>query len=47
MAIENHRHCQITVLAATGIPQEQGATWNVIDTLSLPNLESGWKSNFI
>ena len=40
-----HRHCQATVLSAYG-PTGHGATWNVIDELTLTNLDSNWKNYF-
>ena len=48
MSVENHRHCQATVLGATGDPYEAGATWSTITTLSdtLTNLPSNWVEKF-
>ena len=49
MNIENHRHCQATVLGATGIPTGAGLTWNEINGLDLQHIASvnhNWKSNF-
>ena len=46
MSVENHRHCQATVLGATGSPAGAGTTWDRIDTLDLPKLEEGWKDYF-
>ena len=45
--IEEHRHCQATVLGAQGVAQ-QGATWGSIDGLkgSLTSLPSGWIDKF-
>ena len=43
-----HRHCQATVLSAYGIGG-QGATWDIINELPLPNLQSilpTWKKYF-
>ena len=44
MSVDNHRHCQLTVLAATGIPPEQGRTWDTISELEqeLTNLPGEW-----
>jgi hypothetical protein len=38
MSVENHRHCQATVLGATGTPAGSGKTWSKIATLELPNI---------
>ena len=40
MSIQNHRHCQATVLGATGTPFGNGTTWDRIRDLSLPNIAS-------
>ena len=50
MNVDNHRHCQATVLGATGSGQGNGTTWPTIRDLSAPNLDSiqsNWKSNFL
>ena len=47
MSVENHRHCQATVLGATGEPYGNGLTWNVINNGNFPNLDviySGWRN---
>ncbi len=44
--IDYHRHCQATVLSASGEPSGGGLTWGEIDGLNLGNLDaiwSGWK----
>lgn len=40
----NHRHCQATVLGATGDPPLNGITWETISNLvpELTKLEDGW-----
>ena len=38
MSVENHRHCQATVLGATGDPHGRGMTWNEISNLNVPNI---------
>lgn len=43
--IENHRHCQATVLSAYG-PTGDGKTKDEIDDLVLGNLRQDWKDNF-
>lgn len=42
--VDNHRHCQATVLGAIGTPPEEGRTWPTISRLvdELPNLEENW-----
>ena len=44
--IENHRHCQATVLSAYG-PTGDGKTKDEIDDLVLGNLRQDWKDNFL
>lgn len=46
MSVDNHRHCQATVLGATGEPFEEGLTWNEISTLPLDNLPENWIDYF-
>ena len=46
MSVENHRHCQATVLSANGTGNQNGATWNLIGNLTLPKLRSDWKNFF-
>ena len=49
MSVENHRHCQATVLGATGDPHGRGITWNEISNLNVPNiseLNRHWLSFF-
>ena len=46
MSVENHKHCQATVLGATGVPHEEGKTWSDIRDLPLTNLEEGWINYF-
>lgn len=48
MSVENHRHCQATVLGATGTPVGHGTTWPTISTLEndLTDLESGWVDRY-
>ena len=46
MNVDNHRHCQATVLGATGSEPGTGQTWPTLQRLSLPNLPSNWLSNF-
>ena len=44
-----HRHCQKTICSAHGNANGEGATWNLIDELTLPkltNLCSNWKTYF-
>lgn len=40
MSVDYHRHCQATVLGATGDPHNEGLTWSDIRDLSLPNIEA-------
>ena len=40
MSVENHKHCQGTVLAATGEPHESGATWPKFSYQNFPNLDA-------
>lgn len=50
MSVDNHRHCQATVLGATGSGQGNGSTWHTISDLIAPNLDaiqSNWKSSFL
>lgn len=47
MSADYHRHCQATVLGATGDPFEGGLTWHNIDDLNLPNLPDDWKNWFV
>lgn len=49
MSVENHRHCQATVLSASGTSKGGGATWNTISGLNtLTNLmPTNWKNKFL
>ena len=45
--IDYHRHCQATVLGASGEPSGSGLTWGEINGLSLGSIDamwSGWKN---
>ena len=47
MSVDNHKHCQATVLGATGDPPGRGLTWNVIANDNLPNIDRiypNWKN---
>ena len=46
MSVDQHRHCQKTVLSAIGLGNgQQGLTWDVINNLNgLNNLPSNWKN---
>jgi hypothetical protein len=47
MSVDNHRHCQYTIVSANGTGNQDGRTWDVIDNLSgndVNNLPSTWKS---
>ena len=49
MSVDYHRHCQATVLGATGDPHGNGSTWSTIRDLSLPNIAfrvPGWLNKF-
>lgn len=49
MSVDYHRHCQATVLGATGDPHGDGVTWGTIRDLSLPNISGrvpGWLNKF-
>ena len=49
MSVDYHRHCQATVLGATGDPHGNGTTWGTIRDLILPNIASrvpGWLNKF-
>ena len=46
MSVDYHRHCQATVLGATGDPYEHGKTWFTIRDLSLDQLDANWLSYF-
>ena len=39
MGVDYHRHCQATVLGATGDPHNEGLTWSTIRDLTLGNIE--------
>lgn len=41
-----HKHCQITVLAACGVPSGMGATWWKLSGSTFENLPPGWLNNF-
>ena len=47
MSIETHRHCQATVLGATGEPAEHGLTWDVIRNLRLGDIDPNWLDYFV
>lgn len=47
MSVDYHRHCQATVLAATGTAQGNGATWGTLYNLNTPNIGEDWKSSFL
>lgn len=50
MSVDNHRHCQATVLGATGSGRGNGSTWHTISDLPAPNLDaiqSNWKNSFL
>ena len=47
MNVDNHRHCQATVLGATGEPHGNGLTWNEINNGPFPNIDaiySDWRN---
>jgi len=46
MSVANHRHCQATILGATGLPSGTGHTWNTISGLPISNLGDDWLDNF-
>ena len=46
MSVDNHRHCQATVLSANGTGNQDGKSWGEINNLTLSNLPSNWKSYF-
>jgi nitrogen regulatory protein PII len=47
MSVENHRHCQATVLSANGTGNQNGATWHMINALNLPNVKpENWLEQF-
>lgn len=49
MSVDYHRHCQATVLGATGDPHGNGSTWGTIRDLSLPKIAArvpGWLNKF-
>lgn len=48
MSVENHRHCQATVLGATGDPYGEGLTWNTLlrNENEFSNLGSDWLRYF-
>lgn len=47
MSIETHRHCQATVLGATGEPPEHGLTWPTIRNLDLGDIDPNWLDYFV
>lgn len=50
MSVENHRHCQATVLGATGTSNGNGTTWSTINGLNLPYIDkvkTNWKNLFL
>lgn len=45
MSVDNHRHCQYTILGATGVNKDgQGRTWNEIANLNLSTIN---KTNLV
>ena len=50
MTVDFHRHCQATVLGATGLSPGTGLTWEEIDKLDLQYIQkinSNWRLNFL
>ena len=47
MSVDYHKHCQMTVLSANGTGNQNGATWDVINSASgVSKLPAGWKDKF-
>ena len=48
MSVENHKHCQITVLPASGDGSGNGRSWSVLSNLTnLTNLPDNWLDEFL